>query len=119
MRNRAIARVALWKPPPSRNSFTALLRWIEEPSQITNSLPGIWRRRCSRKRTTSSPLNALSCSIISSLSSSVVPLIAQKVIAALLLVEDGALAYRGVGTHHRREHVETALAGEDDRSTFL
>lgn len=39
------------------NLFTALLRWMGEPSRITKSLPAIWHgsSRCPRNLTTPAP----------------------------------------------------------------
>ena len=63
---------------PLRNYLTTLQRRMREQSQTSKSLPGIWRKGCPRNRTTSGPLNTLSCCfIISSFPSKAMTLITE------------------------------------------
>jgi hypothetical protein len=86
---------------------------------MMSNLPGIWCKRCLRKRTTSSPLKARSCSNYVELAFEGDGAHRREVISAEMLLEDGRLSHRSVSANHRRKQVEARLIGKHYGSALL
>src|SRR5215217_703269 len=101
-------------PPWARKFLTTRARWIGAPSQITNSLPGIWRSKYLEKAHHIRPTRGALPHLEEELAGGRDAATDGQVIASEQRAQDRRHAAWRPGTDHRGQRIEGGLIDPDD-----